>query len=429
MSSTRRKQLFLSAETQPGVTVSDASLFVAANAKLQPKDPSLIFNQEQYQREISRGTLAPLTTISGVVEAESTFAIECAGTTDFSNPIWSLLLEACGLRNTAIGTATIAATFGGTSTQKVIEHGATLVGSTESATALGDHWEGQSRIRYYGVTPDEFDNPETLTATLPSTQTVIATTTGTGGAGGFAWFPVSGSQIALAVSAIPGGAPAAGDLFKGTVSGAILQAKATIAAGAAQPFELLDGIVSVGPGETLTNLTTAGRDCTIAAAAVVSQTRIPTLTIGLIEDGRAVKMTGARGTVSFSGEIGKPVFMNFSFKGTLASISNRGTVPGVTYNALVPPKFMGAKFTLGSQASSSYPGYNSYASEHSPRITSFSLDYGSQTSVQRDATQTNGTTVAFHTGTRQGKGQFNPEIRPEASFPLESLFQVGDTFR
>lgn len=432
MSSTRRKQIFFAKESQPGVTISDANLFVAGNGKVQPKDPVLNINQEQYQREISRASLAPLTTISGVVECELSFSFELsgvAGGTSTSVPSWSGLLEACGLRAQAISTVQIGATFGGSSGQKVIEHGATLAGNTETATALGDTWEGQSRLRYYGVTPDEFDNAETITVTLPSTQTVTATASGAGAAGGQAWFPVSSSQIALDVSAIPGGAPAAGDIFKGATSGAILVAKATIAAAVSQPFELMDGTVNVSAGETLTNLSTPGRNCTIAAAAAVSQTRIPTLTMGIIEDGRAKKMTGARGTVSFSAEIGKPVFAMVTFKGTLASISDRAPVTGISYDSQVPPKFMGATVRLGSQANSGYPGYNSFASEHSPRITSFSLDYGSQANVQRDATQSNGTTVAFHTGTRQGKGQLNPEVRPEGSFPLQNLFKDGNTFR
>jgi hypothetical protein len=432
MSSTRRKQVFFQAETQPGVTVSDASLFVAANGKVQAKDPQLGTTVEQYQREISRASLAPLTSISGIVECEMSFIVEAsgvAGGTATSVPVWSALLESCGFRATPISAATIAATFAGTSGQKVIEHSATLVGNTESASALGDTWEGQARIRYFGVTPDEFDNPETLTVTLPATTTITATTTGAGAAAGRGWFPVSSSQIALDVSAIPGGAPASGDLFKGTVSGAILVARATIAAAAAQAFELMDGTVNVSAGETLTNLTQAGKNCTIGAGAAVSQTRIPTLTMGLIEDGVATKMTGARGTVSFSGEIGKPVFLSFTFKGTLASISDRAPVIGIAYDSQVPPKFMGATFRVGSQANSGYPGYNTYASEHTPRITSFSIDYGSQVNIQKDATQTNGTTVAFHTATRQGKGQINPEVRPEASFPTRNLFTAGSTFR
>lgn len=433
MSSTRRKQIFVQKETQPGVTISDANLFVAANGKIQCKDPQLTFSEEQYKREIARASLSPLTTISGVIEAEASFAVEVsgvAGGTATSVPSWSPLLEACGLRAQAVKIATITNTFGGTSSQKVIEHLSAGAGSTESIVFVGDHWEGQSRIRYYLPSgADDLDNAETVTVTLPSTQTVTCLTTSTGTDGGQAWFPISSGQIALDVSVIPGGAPASGDLFKGATSGAILVARATIAASTAQAFELLDGTVNVSAGETLTNLTQAGKDCTIAAAAGVSQTRMPTLTIGLIEDGRHKKMTGARGTVSFSGEIGKPVFMNFTFKGTLASIGDRAPVTGVSYDSQVPPRFMGAVFKVGSQANSSYPGYNSYATEQTPRITSFNVDYGAQVSVQRDATQTNGTTIAVQTGERQGKGQFNPEIRPESVFPFETLFQVGNTFR
>ena len=433
MSSKRRFQLFAMPETQPGVTISDAALFVAGNAKIQPKDPVLTINVDQYQREISRASMGALTSISGKVECELSFAVEASGVVSAgaaSVPVWSTLLESCGLLRKATKTATINATFAGTSGQKVIEHLSVGAGSTETIVFVGDHWEGQARMRYYIPTgADDLDNPETVTVTLPSTQTVTCTTNAVPADGGQAWYPVSASQIALAVSAIPGGAPAAGDLFQGATSKAILIARATIAAAAAQPFELLDGTVNVTAGETLTNLTQASKDCTIAASAVVSQTQIPTLTIGLIEDGVAKKMTGARGTVSFSGELGKPVFMNFSFKGTLSTISDRAPVTGVAYDSQVPPKFMGANVRVGSQASSGYPGYNTYLSEHIPRITSFSLDLGAQTNVQQDASQLNGTTIAYHTQTRQGKGQLNPEVRPEASAPLLNLLKDGKTFR
>lgn len=432
MSSKRRFQVFAAKETQPGVTISDASLFTAANGKVVPKDPVLAINQEQYQREIARASLSPLTSIAGVVECELSFAVEVAGVsggTATSVPVWSALLESCGFRQQAIKTASIAASFGGTSGQKVMEHLSVGAGNTESILLIGDTWEGQSRLRYYIPTgADDLESADTVTVTLPSTQTVTCTTTSVGADGGQSWFPVSAPQIALDISAVTP-TPANGDLYKGATSGAILVARSATTNAAAQPFELLDGTVNVSAGETLTNLTQPGVNLTVAPGAAVSQTRMPTLSLGVIEDGRAKKMTGARGTVSFSGEIGKPVFMNFTFKGTLASISDRAPVVGVAYDSLVPPRFMGATFRLGSQANSGYPGYNSFTSEHTPRITSFSLDFASQVNVQRDATQANGTTVAFQTNTRQGKGQLNPEVRPEASFPLLNLFKDGNTFR
>lgn len=431
MSSKRRFQIFAQAETQPGVTISDASLFVAANAKLQPKDPVLTITVDQYQREITRASLAALTSISGKVECELTFAVEASGSSSLGLPVWSTLLEACGLRKQAINVAPINATFAGTSGQKVIEHLSVAAGNTESVIVIGDTWEGQSRIRYYIPTgSDDFESAETVTVTLPSTQTVTCTTSNVGAAGGYSWFPVSANQLALDVNSVTGGGPASGDLLQGATSKAIVIARQAISGlTAAAAFELLDGTINVSAGETLTNLTQSGKDVVIAAGATVSQTRIPTLTLGLIEDGVAKKMTGARGTVSMSGDIGKPVFFNFSFKGTLASVSDRAPVTGVTYDSQVPPKFMGAQVKVGSQVSASYPGYNSFATMHTPRITSFMLDLGAQVSVQQDASQTNGTTVAYHTNTRQGKGSINPEVRPEAAFPLVTLLQNGTTFR
>lgn len=427
MSKTRLYQLFVARESQAGVLAS--GLVAVGNAKIQPKDPQFNVNPEQYEREITRGSLDALTTITGIVNTDISFAVELAGSSLSPStgnvPVWAVLLEACGLEQVVCKRVGLNSTFTGSGANpKVFEHGETVVGGTSAAVlkVIMDTWEGQTLLRYQNIS-----GTETL-AEAKTGQTNGAVSTGGGGATpfveGLAWQPYSHPELTMDYASITGTVNA-GDVLVGATSGAIMTPIANLAAGPLTTiaFRILDGIVS--SGETFNNTTQTG---TVVNVTNIAQSKIPTLSMALIEDGRLKVVKGCRGSVSFSGEIGKPVFMNFTFKGQLAQVGNAAQLTGVVYESPVPPSFMGADVKFGSYQSGE-PGYNTYTSEHTPRLSSFSIDLGNEVNLQKDATQTTGVLAAHLTGVRKSRGSLNPEVRPEAAFALMAKLRDGVPYR
>lgn len=428
MAKKRLFQMFVGRESQAGVLFP--SLIAAANAKIQVKDPKFTFDVEQYEREIVRGSIDPLTSISGIVEATATFSVELSGSSlspaTGNVPVWAPLLEACGFEQVAIKRVGLNATFTGSGDNpKVFEHGELVNGGTTSSVGrvIGDHWEGQSVLRYELVSGTGLTLAEDKTG-----ATNGAVSSAGGGAAnateGLAWRPYSHPELTLDYASITGTVNA-GDVLVGATSGAILTPVANLSAGPLTTiaFRILDGIVT--SGETFNNTTQTG---TVVNVTNIAQSKIPTLSMALIEDGRLKVFKACRGTVTFTGEIGKPVFMNFTFKGQLSSVGSAAQISGVSYESPVPPKFMGVEFKLGSYVSGE-AGYNTYTTEHTPRITSFSLDVGNEVNLQKDATQSTGVLAAHLTGVRKARGSFNPEVRPEAVMPLLAHFRDGVPLR
>lgn len=427
MAKKRLFQFFAARETQAAVLAS--GLIAVGNAKILVKDPQFTYNPEQYEREIVRASIDPLTTITGIVEAAATFSVELSGSSNSpatgNVPVWSLLLEACGFEQVVCNRIGLASTFTGSGANpKVFEHDEIVTGGTSSATGrvIMDTWEGQTLLRF-----------QVLTGTMTLAEAKTGGTNGavsTGGGGatnaveGLAWRPYSHPEITLDYASITG-TIAAGDMLVGATSGAIITPIAALAAGPLTTiaFRILDGIVT--SGETFNNATQTG---TVVNTTNIAQSKIPTLSLALIEDGRLKVLKGCRGTVTFTGEIGKPVFMNYTMKGQLASVGNAAALTGVVYESPVPPKFMGIDVKLGSYTAGE-PGYNSYTTEHTPRITSLTLDAGRQVNLQKDATQATGVLAAHLTGVSQAKGSFNPEVRPELSFAFGQKLRDGEPFR
>lgn len=422
-------QVLAKRETQSGVLAP--SLLTAANGKIQVIDPSLTFDVAKYERQILRGTFSPAADLAGVVEASMSFGVEVGGSTltgATSVPPWMPLLEACGYQASAIKGFGIAASFGGT--RDLFEHGELVTGGTSSATGyvMHDTWEGQAVMRVRVLT-GTFQAAETLTGAGGATVAISAggaSPSGTPVDAGTTFYPTTFNVIELAVSAIAG-TPALGDLYKGATSGAILvaQSATVVSAGPGtaldQPFRVLDGTVT--QGETLTNLTQgAGANVTVAnIATFVEQTKVPTFSLALVEDGRIKTIKGARGTCSFSGGIGEPLICQFEFKGILSSIADGVQVTGVATESVAPPKLLASEFKVGLTS-------NLYAAEHTPRISSITLDTGGEVATQKDITQANGAFVANIVG-RKPSGSIDPELRPEASFAFLAQMNAGSPFR
>jgi len=69
---------------------------------------------------------------------------------------------------------------------------------------------------------------------------------------------------------------------------------------------------------------------------------VPSLTMGLYEDGIRKLLKGCRGTAKFNFRIGEPATVDFSFRGVEAGVSDLALLTGITYDDVVPPVLLNA---------------------------------------------------------------------------------------
>lgn len=426
MANKRLFQILFAREAQPGVQAT--GLIAAANAVVEIKDPVFSFNVEEYEREILGGNLSPKQALTGKTSATVSFAVELAGSSTASAaPPWAPLLEACGLLQGALYGGLFSGSFTGTATgeDKHFYTGQIIQTASAAKTArvVHDTYEGQTYLYMVPIV----GTPAVSDVFFPSSSdvTVGPVCTLTGGAPatakGFAWTPTS-TAISTVTTSGGTGTNSIDHIFTGGTSGAVIQALEAITDGAARKFRILDGIPTAG-GETFTNKTGTGTFAT--STGTWAMTDFPTISIALIEDGRVKIAKGCRGTVSFSGEPGQPIFMNFSFTGLLSAIQDGGPVSGITRVSKVPPKLQGVDFKIGSFVSGE-SGYFSHTTAHSPKLLGFTLDMGGAAAVEGDATQSTGVVgAANQTSPRSSQGTLKCGLRPEASFPFAAKQRDG----
>jgi hypothetical protein len=72
---------------------------------------------------------------------------------------------------------------------------------------------------------------------------------------------------------------------------------------------------------------------------------IPSLTMGMFEDGIRKIIKGCRGTVKFSFKIGEPAMIDFSFKGVESGVADIPMFSGVTFDETIPPVLLNASMS------------------------------------------------------------------------------------
>jgi hypothetical protein len=429
MANKRLQQLFFAREVIPGNLV--AGLYAIANAKVRVKDPKMTPSPEVYDREILYGSLSKLTPLIGKIDVDISFSVELSGTTIASGtPVWASLMEACAMRQCSIDSSTWSGSMGGSASgiAKVAKHNDIFQTAAAAKTIriIHDTYEGQTTVYYETLTGGPTANADVFfpsggSAGVGPTITLTAVTTGAGKA----WYPNS-RTIITATCASTSGAHSVNDVYKGATSGAIYQAASTttaVANGTLVQFYIIDGNPTVG-GEVINNLNQVGAT-TLSADALLE---LPALSMALGQDGRILTAKGCRGSVKLTGERGKPMFLEFTFKGAFVSAASGGSLGGVAFESPVPPRFQGIGFLLQSYVSGE-PGYFNHATAHTPRILSCSFDMGTSANLQQDATQANGTgVVAFITGARNAQGSMKIDVRPEGAWPLITKLQQSQPF-
>lgn len=427
MALNRKFQLCVAEETQPGIAVTD--LFSASNADFEPIEPRFELDVDDVQREVVRGTLTKATPLSGLTRCTVRFGIELAGhrsagATDI--PKFSALLRACGMHHVLHRAIAVDS---GSFTGPLL-HGEIITGGTSSETGMviGDVADGQSLIRYVPVSGGSFTAGETVTGGTSGSDVDLNSPTGDSPAGS-SWYPISGNKITIDTTSGSGDV-AAGDILKGATSGAIIRALAAHyssgtnpdsgdATGDALEFEVLDGTLT--GGETFNNVTTGQTGSFTYTDATIVYVDMPTLSIGVIEDGRAKKAAGCRGTFSIEWQNGRPTVINFTFTGLWVGSEDRSPIAGVTRTNRAPVIFRNADFQVGGVS-------DAYGSEYQPRVSQFSFDIGNNVAMREDCTATQGYTEAIITD-RTPTLSMNPLAQPEAAFGFINSVAAGTPFR
>lgn len=147
---------------------------------------------------------------------------------------------------------------------------------------------------------------------------------------------------------------------------------------------------------------------TVTYEPVSDSTAIPTLTMGLYNDGRLVTLRGCRGTVSFECNNGEYSKASFEFSGMITSVADATqlSVDLSSEIALNPPLLLGASFSM-------YDGTNT----HAAKISSLSVDMANTVTMREDMSQEHGYFVALITD-RTPTGKINPEFETEATYPF-----------
>lgn len=203
----------------------------------------------------------------------------------------------------------------------------------------------------------------------------------------------------MQIGAITGGPFTHGETITGGTSGATGKVVCSTYTGdAVIYFKALTGTFQ--SGETITG-GSSGASCTTGSAPSDAgfeikpvSSGVPTLTMGLYEDGVRKLVKGCRGTAKFGFKIGEPAIMEFSFMGVEAGVSDLALLSGVTFEETVPPVLLGATMSCDGV---------------SLNIGELEIDVANNLAAKDKIDDAKGILSYMITG-RDMKGSFNPEM-------------------
>lgn len=415
MASKRLFQLLMAVEEQPGEYVGTTTLNNVANAKVLVTDPQAGIERATYTREINRASFTPFTPIEGTVEGTITGRVELAGTNASAGtaPDWDLLLQACGFKSRVLTRYDIATNTGAEdaffSAETVNDSG-----DADTGEVVHDTWEGATKM-YIADNVGDLDG-----AVVGATSGQSAVASNIAASHGIAWTPTSRPTVTITWDGSY--ALDTGDVLVGDDNGTVVQV-ITGATAVSHECYWLDPGEYLATSESMTNLGT-GVDPTTHGSTAPSQSNFPALSIAVIEDGVFRAISGARGSVNFSANLGEPMFMDFTFRGKVAAQVDGALAGGPTPTALVPPSFLNISYGVGLDSPAVEP-----ASLHVPCINSWSLNFENTLALEKCAASTDGVRGAAIIGGRAVSGSLDPSVRPEAQFAFLDALKEGTTFR
>lgn len=430
MGLSRRKEVVAKIETTPGSLVS--GLWDAANAKELVLNPRADFDVTMFDRQYLRETLTPVPSIAGIKTGTIGFQVELAGHANATPdvPTWDKYLRACGFKSVA--TNKVAYT-GATGT---LRHGETVTatgtGASGTAIVVHDAWPDAAGAGTLYLESDSIVWATTGATTLTGSVTADTVTVGAGvesADAGQSWYPVSQPIVLITGGAVTG-TLAAGDILVMSNASVDLQISGVVTSisGATMRVRMGTGFPAATSGylfHIAGESATAPTNYYTMTSATVVQEDVPTLSMGLNEDGIAKSIIGARGTVSLEARIGEPALLTFEFQGAAYAGEDRSMLSGVVTETKVPPVFLGAAIAIADETGSSDP---SLISERTPCITALSLAMNNEVALRQCVAATSGIKFAEVTG-RAPTGSMDPEHEPEATFPMIANFLAGTIMR
>ncbi|HIJ95784.1 MAG TPA: hypothetical protein HPP94_08635 [Desulfuromonadales bacterium] len=139
-----------------------------------------------------------------------------------------------------------------------------------------------------------------------------------------------------------------------------------------------------------------------------ASTGIPSLTLGVYVDGVRKLISGARGTVKFSGTVGEQLFAEFDFMGSYNAVFDTPLIIP-TLPTHTPPQLTNAQFTIGAFA---------------PTIKSISFDMGNKLAPREDINAVSGY-KSFMLTDRDPSGTFDPEMELVNGHDWYGLWKSG----
>jgi hypothetical protein len=341
---TKRSVLFLAVELREARTTT--GLYQDQTGRMLPIEPSIEFEVDQTEREYNRKSLTSIGHLNGMRKGRARFGLELTGGVNIPCQI-SNAMRCCSFADDVLQRFTIGAVTGGP-----FRHGERVNQASSGAYGLvvSDTWNGETVLwvtQQYQLGDGTFDASGAIVGVSSGASATPSAYVVDGGRG---WWPYSfrTSRILFNATGLTS-AVSVGQQIRGVTSRAV----ATIVI-AKSPSADTEVIVQREIGhftgaEVIENLTTGDPDIgTTAALGFEFALRVPTAAIGLIYEGVRDEIEWARGNVSFHGEVGKPVLLDFEFLGKERAVVDQGqNVYGNTSGIAAPPVLLGAETLIG----------------------------------------------------------------------------------
>ena len=137
---------------------------------------------------------------------------------------------------------------------------------------------------------------------------------------------------------------------------------------------------------------------------------IPSMTLGLYTDGMIKTISGARGTLKFTGDTGGALYAEMDFIGSYIAPTD-GSMLTPTYSSLAPPQLLNVGFAIGA---------------YSPTLKSFTIDLGNKLNQRDDMNSPSGI-KSFMLTDGDTRGSFDPEATLVSVYDYYGKWKGGIT--
>lgn len=410
----RLMQIAVVQEDVPGTL--QGSLFSAANMKYLVIDPTMDYDIPLFEQTHKRASLTKIEGLAGLKMATCRFQLTMHGhgvsTPDL--PVYDLLMKACGFKSVITEWAAY-----NTGTDGPFRHGETVTESTSGTTGIVVHDtypddSGNGTIYIRAADGAFTGDPQIITGGTSGATALLDADVEDAGQ---SWYPVSEQTIRVTHGGSP--QPTIGEVITGDTSGA----KGIVISNPSTNHTVIrvyNGLMFQA-AETVTNVTSGPGFETLSAAV---QWDIPSISIGIIEDGVAKRMSGCRGNWSIEANVGEPAVMTFEFSGKAEAPLDQALVAEstITFESKVPPVMLSSALIFGTE------GDTVSTADYSPRFSALGFNLNNDVNPRTSANEATGILEYLITG-RGATGSFDPEIDLESSYSFIANWRAGTVAR